>query len=219
MANGVLSSYFEKEKAKGTKAGGGLPEYSTAMGMDAGTAPAPAAGPTGPTPPTGSTRGGSGFVNFGSYFGANAPAIERESQKAAAGASSDQLGAMRGQGGNVGEGTQASTFNQMLMGGTQRREAEQETARRLPFQMLKDRFTQGVTDPFRAQKATTARELQTAENARTQQETQQREAALLQSAKEAAWENSPPWSKVFASKDSYWNSLSEEQKNQFLGAQ
>ena len=82
MANGVLSSYFEKEKAKGTKAGGVSP-YSAPAEPTGG--PAPMGGgsaPSAPSAPKGAAGGGTGFVSFGQYFGANAPAVQAQAQKA-----------------------------------------------------------------------------------------------------------------------------------------
>ena len=79
MADGTLSRYFEKEKEKGTRQGGTL-GYSSAPSGDigggaaGGTAPAPAPASSGPKAPA--STGGSGFVNFGQYFGANAPAVQ-----------------------------------------------------------------------------------------------------------------------------------------------
>lgn len=140
----ALSSYFQD---KGKKA----PSYTYSAPSDSGTGSAPSAPTTAPQAPTGSTKGGSGFVNFGSYFGGNNPAIQRESQKAAMGAKDfESLNVMRGQGGNVGQGTEAPTFNQMLMGGTQRRAAEQEGQQR--FKQLGERLSTGITDPMQGQK-------------------------------------------------------------------
>ena len=75
-ANQRLSSYFEG-KAENKPAF----SYSTGGGeapASGGTAPAPA--PSGPKAPT--ATGGSGFVNFGQYFGANAPAVQAQAQRA-----------------------------------------------------------------------------------------------------------------------------------------
>jgi hypothetical protein len=81
MANGTLSSFFEKEKAKGSKLGNVSPYSAPAEstggpspmgGGSAGTASAPKAAP----------GGGTGFVSFGQYFGGNAPAVQAQAQKA-----------------------------------------------------------------------------------------------------------------------------------------
>ena len=80
MANGTLSSYFEKEKAKGTKAGGASPYSAPAdAGGSAPSGGGPSA-PSAPSAPKGSPGGGTGFVSFGQYFGGNAPAIQQQAQ-------------------------------------------------------------------------------------------------------------------------------------------
>ena len=113
MADGTLSRYFEKEKEKGTRQGGTL-GYSSApsgdMGGSAagGTAPAPA--PSGPKAPA--STGGSGFVNFGQYFGANAPAVQATVAKNIDAASSTK--AMRAPEGAPG----LSTFGTVQFGKT-----------------------------------------------------------------------------------------------------
>lgn len=77
----VISGYFEQEKAKYTKAGGASP-----VSAFTGTAPAngqasAGGGPSAPIPTGATGGGGSGFVNFGQYFGTNAPAIQAQAQK------------------------------------------------------------------------------------------------------------------------------------------
>lgn len=84
MANGVLSSYFETDRAKAAKkAVGGVSAYSAPA--DTGGAPAGGGGGAAPSAPAaapkGSAAGGTGFVSFGQYFGANAPAIQAQAQK------------------------------------------------------------------------------------------------------------------------------------------
>lgn len=80
----VLPGYFEDAKKKAERASGVSP-YSMPTGGDAGSAPAGggAARPASASAPTAApTKGsGSGFVNFGSYFGANAPAIQAQAEK------------------------------------------------------------------------------------------------------------------------------------------
>ena len=80
----ALSGYFEDAKKKAERASGVSP-YATSAGGDAGSAPVGggAARPASASAPTAApTKGsGSGFVNFGSYFGANAPAIQAQAQK------------------------------------------------------------------------------------------------------------------------------------------
>ena len=75
----ALSSYFQDKAAKQPKT---VSPYSTPA--DAGGAPAGGgAGPSAPSAssaPKGSAGGGTGFVSFGQYFGANAPAIQQQAQ-------------------------------------------------------------------------------------------------------------------------------------------
>jgi len=81
VANGTLSSYFEKQQK------GKTPEqsvgYSTAPADSAG-GPAPMGGGLagGPSAPKAAQGGGTGFVSFGQYFGGNAPAVQAQAQKA-----------------------------------------------------------------------------------------------------------------------------------------
>lgn len=78
MADGAMSRYFEQDEKKKARPLG----YSTAGGEAPaptnGGSPAPSA-PSGPKAPA--STGGSGFVNFGQYFGANAPAVQATVQK------------------------------------------------------------------------------------------------------------------------------------------
>jgi hypothetical protein len=76
MANGTLSSYFQKEKEKGTKAGGVSPYSAPAEPVGS---PAPMGGGASSAPKA-SPGGGTGFVSFGQYFGGNAPAIQAQAQ-------------------------------------------------------------------------------------------------------------------------------------------
>jgi hypothetical protein len=81
MANGVMSSYFDKKKTAKDISGSAVSPYS-APADAAGTAPTgggPSA-PSTPSAPKGSAGGGTGFVSFGQYFGANAPAIQQQAQ-------------------------------------------------------------------------------------------------------------------------------------------
>jgi len=140
-ANQRLSSYFEG-KAENKPAF----SYSTGGGeapASSGSAPAPA-GPKAPT-----STGGSGFVNFGQYFGANAPAVQAQAEKAAAGAKDfGALNVMQGPGG-MGTGTQPpSAFDVMLGQGTTSREAAKEGQQR--FKQLSERLGTPLQDPQQA---------------------------------------------------------------------
>jgi len=80
VANGTLSSYFEKQQK------GKTPEqsvgYSTAPADSAG-GPAPTGGGSAgaASAPKAAPGGGTGFVSFGQYFGGNAPAVQAQAQK------------------------------------------------------------------------------------------------------------------------------------------
>ena len=84
MADGTLSRYFEKEKTKGVKTEGVSPySASVDVGSSAPSGGGPAGGPSAPkAAPAKSADGGTGFVSFGQYFGANAPAIQQQAQQA-----------------------------------------------------------------------------------------------------------------------------------------
>ena len=99
----VLSSYFQDKQAKSPSVGYGA-------GVDSGVAPAaPSAASAAPAAaPSSQKAGGTGFVNFGTYFGANAPAIQAQAQKAAGGGGGTLKAVgtaqglpSQGQGGNV----------------------------------------------------------------------------------------------------------------------
>lgn len=78
-----LPGYFEDIRKKAERSG--VRPYSVPSAGDAGAATpssAPAAPVASASAPTATPGGGSGFVNFGSYFGANAPAIQAQAQKA-----------------------------------------------------------------------------------------------------------------------------------------
>jgi len=150
-ANQRLSSYFE-----------GKAENKPAFSYSTGGGEAPASGggapaPSGPKAPA--STGGSGFVNFGQYFGANASAVQAQAEKVAAGAKDfGALNVMQGPGG-MGTGTQPpSAFDVMLGQGATSREAAKEGQQR--FKQLSARFAEGVDTTMggkaisQAQKAT-----------------------------------------------------------------
>lgn len=274
MADGTLSRYFEKEKEKGTRQGGTL-GYSSAPSGDMGggaagggaPAPAPAPAPSGPKAPT--STGGSGFVNFGQYFGANAPAVQatvaknidaasstkamrapegapglstfgtvdfgktpsastmaqRQTAGPSAGAGYDRAIAktqeqMAGvspytQPGSYGTGTAApSAFDAMLGGGLQQREAKTrfgELEKQLGAQ--REAKSEFQREQDRLSKAERSR----ADAARRQQEAADRDAADLAKAKDLAYNKVAGWvERLGHSPESYWNSLSEEQKQAVL---
>ena len=141
MANGTLSSYFEKEKEKGTKAGGVSPYAAPAEPVGG---PAPMGGGAASAPKA-SPGGGTGFVSFGQYFGGNAPAVQAQAQKAAYGAKGfEELNALQKPG-----GVQGGAFDTMLGGGETKREAAKQGQYR--FQQLSSRLGEGVEKPFQAE--------------------------------------------------------------------
>jgi len=134
VANGTLSNYFEQDRVKAAKKAGGTSVYSAPVepvGMPAGggsSAPSASSAPKGPA------GGGTGFVSFGQYFGANAPAIQAQAQKQAFGAKSfEELNALQKPG-----GMQGSAFDQLLGGGVTQREAAKQGQYR--FQQLGQRL-------------------------------------------------------------------------------
>jgi len=126
VANGMLSGYFEKEEAKRTKAGGVSP-YSTPAEPAGGSMPS---GGGSSAAPKSAPGGGTGFVSFGQYFGANAPAIQQPAQKQAVSAKGfEELNALQKPGGMEG-----GAFDQLLGGGVTQREAAKQGQYR--FQQL-----------------------------------------------------------------------------------
>ena len=143
MANGALSSYFKKQKAKGVKTEGVSP-YSASVGPTGGSAPSgggPAGGPSAPkAAPAKSAGGGTGFVSFGQYFGANAPAVQQQAEKQAVSAKGfGELNALQQPG-----GMQGSAFDQLLGGGATQREAKKEGQYR--FRQLAERLGEDRPD-------------------------------------------------------------------------
>jgi hypothetical protein len=195
MANGVLSSYFEKEKAKGTKAGGVSP-YSAPVEPVGG--PAPVGGgsaPSAPSAPKGAAGGGTGFVSFGQYFGANAPAVQAQAQKAAVGAKGfEELNALQKPGGMEG-----GAFDTMLGGGETKRQAAKQGQYR--FQQLGQRLGEGP-DMTRGGKAVEQSSAVQAANAKTQ--------ALNSKAQEIYGNYGN------AALDRPWNELSDAEKQPYL---
>jgi hypothetical protein len=139
MANGTLSSYFEKKQK------GKTPEqsvgYSTAPAEPVG-GPAPMGGGSagGPSAPKAAQGGGTGFVSFGQYFGANAPAVQAQAQKQAVSAKGfEELNALQKPG-----GMQGGAFDTLLGGGETKREAAKQGQYR--FQQLSSRLGEGRPD-------------------------------------------------------------------------
>ena len=139
MANGTLSNYFEQDRVKAAKKAGGSSVYSAPAGDAAGTAPmgGGSSAPSASSAPKGSAGGGTGFVSFGQYFGANAPAIQQQAQKQAVSAKGfEELNALQKPGGMEG-----GAFDRMLGGGVTQREAAKQGQYR--FQQLGARLGEG----------------------------------------------------------------------------
>ncbi len=82
MADGTLSRYFERDKEKGARQGGTFGYSSAPSGDTGGGAASSGSAPASSGPKAPTSTGGSGFVNFGQYFGANAPAVQQQAQQA-----------------------------------------------------------------------------------------------------------------------------------------
>ena len=142
MANGVMSSYFEKDQAKAAKKAGAS-VYSAPAEPTGG--PAPMGGGSSPSAPKAAQGGGTGFVSFGQYFGGNAPAVQAQAQKAAVGAKDfGELNKLQSPGGMEG-----GAFDTMLGGGETKRQAAKQGQYR--FQQLGARLGQGTDTPLQAQ--------------------------------------------------------------------
>lgn len=198
MANGTLSNYFEQDRVKAAKKAGGASVYS-APADAGGTSPTSggsAGGPSAPSAPKSAAGGGTGFVSFGQYFGANAPAIQQQAQKQAVGAKGfEELNALQKPGGMEG-----SAFDQLLGGGVTQREAAKHGQYR--FQQLGQRLSEGV-DTTMGGKAVTEAQTKQAEQTRLAQE----QAAMAQQQQDLArrvasasgqrgdWDKLPDWQK------------------------
>ena len=150
MANGTLSNYFDTDRAKAAKKAGGASPYSAPA--DAGGSAPSGGGPSAPSAPKGSAGGGTGFVSFGQYFGANAPAIQQQAQKQAVGAKDmGALNTLQQPGGMEG-----SAFDRLLGGGVTQREAAKQGQYR--FQQLGARLNEGVDTTMGGKEITRAKE-------------------------------------------------------------
>lgn len=78
MANGTLSGYFEKKKTAKDISGQAVSPYSAPVEPAGGSMPSAGGSSSAPKSAPG---GGTGFVSFGQYFGANAPAIQQQAQQ------------------------------------------------------------------------------------------------------------------------------------------
>jgi hypothetical protein len=144
MANGTMSSYFEKKKTAKDISGSAVSPYSAPVEPTGG--PAPMGGGSAPSAPKASPGGGTGFVSFGQYFGGNAPAVQAQAQKQAVSAKGfEELNALQKPG-----GMQGGAFDTLLGGGETKREAAKQGQYR--FQQLSSRFGEGVEKPFQAER-------------------------------------------------------------------
>ena len=75
----TLPSYWQQEQSKRSKgiSGQAVSPYSAPAEPAGGGS---TGGPSAPSAPKSSAGGGTGFVSFGQYFGANAPAIQQQAQ-------------------------------------------------------------------------------------------------------------------------------------------
>ena len=196
----TLPSYWQEEQRKRSKgiSGQAVSPYSAPAGDAAGTAPmggGSVGGPSTPSAPKSAPGGGTGFVSFGQYFGANAPAIQQQAQKQAVGAKGfEELNALQKPGGMEG-----SAFDRMLGGGVTQREAEKQGQYR--FQQLGARLNEGV-DTTMDGKAIEQSSAAQAANAKTQ--------ALDKKAQEIYGNYGD------AALNRPWNELSEAEKAPYL---
>ena len=134
----ALSSYFQNKADKQPKTVSPYSAPADSAGGPMPTGGGSAGGPSAPSAPKGSAGGGTGFVSFGQYFGANAPAIQAQAQKQAVEAKGfEELNALQKPGGMEG-----SAFDRMLGGGVTQREAAKQGQYR--FQQLGARLNEGV---------------------------------------------------------------------------
>jgi hypothetical protein len=241
VANGTLSNYFEKKTAKDIS-GRAVSPYSAPADVG-GSAPSgggPSA-PSAPSAPKGSAGGGTGFVSFGQYFGANAPAVQQSAQQAVAKAAAPQgqpKAVMAGQSpyeaqiaqtsaqfaslnpaaqyGDMGENV--SAFDQLLGGGVTQRAAKGEQQRLGTLRAaLEDQQGQWTAEQAARKEAQARQQAQSAKVRQQEQEQGQRtQDAATSAAKDLAWENIAPWNKLGNSKESWWNSLSDAEKQKYL---
>jgi hypothetical protein len=228
MANGTLSGYFEKQKEKADRVGPS--PYASSDGA-APAAPAPTAAPAPAAAPSSQKAGGTGFVNFGTYFGANAPAIQAQAQKAVEKAQgptapqnspysskdyatqiadvSKQFEGLNpaAQTGDMGKGT--SLFDQMLGGGVTQRAAQQAQQ---PLSALRQRLEQ--------EQAQTASDLAADKQQRAVEEADtkarlQQQYDTRQKAQEAEQKAQDLYTLSPAAQNRPWSALSEQEKDQY----
>ena len=244
MANGTLSNYFEQDRVKAAKKAGGSSVYSAPAGDAAGTAPMAggSSAPSAPSAPKGSAGGGTGFVSFGQYFGANAPAIQKQAQGAVAKAAAPQgqpKSVMAGQSpyeaqiaqtsaqfaalnpaaqsGDMGENV--SAFDQLLGGGVTQRAAKGEQQRLGTLRAaLEGQQNQWTAEQAARKEAQDRQQAQSAKARQQEQEQAQRtQEAATNAAKDRAWKDlANPFVKMWHSSDSWWNSLSDAEKQKYL---
>lgn len=213
MADGAMSRYFEQDRVKRARQAG--PTGYATVGGEApvstnGGSPAPAA-PSGPKAPA--STGGSGFVNFGQYFGANAPAVQAQAQKATVNAKDfGALNVMQGPGG-MGQGAQPpSAFDAMLGQGTTSREAAKEGQNR--FKQLSARFADGVDTTMGGKAISQAQQAQAQAQAQQAQATQEQQARQARDERNAeSFYRTQTLGQGLAAKP--WNQLSEAEKQQY----
>jgi hypothetical protein len=145
VANGTLSSFFEKKKTAKDISGSAVSPYSAPVDSAGGPAPVGGGSAGAASAPKASPGGGTGFVSFGQYFGGNAPAVQAQAQKAAYGAKDmGALNALQKPG-----GMQGGAFDTLLGGGETKREAAKQGQYR--FQQLSAQLGEGVEKPFEAE--------------------------------------------------------------------
>ena len=144
----TLPGYWQEKQRKQQKpiSGQAVSPYSAPVEPTGGTAPmGGGSSSSAPSAPKASPGGGTGFVSFGQYFGANAPAVQAQAQKQAVSAKGfEELNALQKPG-----GMQGGAFDTLLGGGETKREAAKQGQYR--FQQLGARLGQGTDTPLQAQ--------------------------------------------------------------------
>jgi hypothetical protein len=235
-----LSSYFQDKADKKPKT---FSPYSAPAESAGGPAPMGGGSAGGPSAPKAAQGGGTGFVSFGQYFGGNAPAVQAQAQKVVQPGSiqpqartggaapkedpyasqiaqtSARFAALNpaAQSGDMGENVGA--FDRLLGGGETQRAAKGEQQRlgtlRAALEGEQATWQKAEERNRQAQEAATQRQAQ------AQAQQQNLSDATLRSAKERAYReaDNSGLTQKFHSRDSWWNSLSDAEKQNYLSAE
>ena len=240
----TLPGYWQEEQRKRQKpiSGSAVSPYSAPAEPTGGPAPTGGGSAGGPSAPKAAQGGGTGFVSFGQYFGGNAPAVQAQAQKAVEKAAAPQgklKTVMAGQSpyeqqiaqtsaqfaalnpavqsGDMGEDVGA--FDQLLGGGETQRAAKGEQQRLGTLRAaLEGQQGQWTAEQAARKEAQDRQQAQSAKARQQEQEQAQRvQEAATNAAKDRAWKDlANPFVKMWHSSESYWNSLSNAEKQKYL---